>query len=253
MSVPSESGGLADAWRSRSRRRTARALSDAELAEMADICADGPSRFEVGLLSKQAEAWVLVTLARDGGKLKGFSFCTLERIGGTPCVLIGLASIKRTEQARHGPPGADDRPVPAGRAGLPRRGRAGRHPLRRSPAASRRSGRSQDIVPRPDHKATRRGAGLGPAAGQAVRHRERRLRRPRPSSPPATAASRWSSTTRACKPETLDADVARPVRRRRPGPGRLAHRLRLGHGRGPRQARLSPPPTEARRRRPTGR
>jgi hypothetical protein len=73
-------------------------LSDAELAEMADICAEGPSRFEAGLLSKQAELWVLVTLARDGGKLKGFSFSTLERIGGTPCVLIGLASVKRTSK-----------------------------------------------------------------------------------------------------------------------------------------------------------
>jgi hypothetical protein len=74
------------------------ALSDAELAEMADICADGPSRFEAGLLSKQAEAWVLITLAREAGKLKGFSYCTLERIGGTPCVLIGLASVKRTSK-----------------------------------------------------------------------------------------------------------------------------------------------------------
>lgn len=70
-------------------------LSDAELAEMADICVDGPSRFEAGLLSKQVEAWVLVTLVRESG-LKGFSFCTLERIGGTPSVLIGLASVKRT-------------------------------------------------------------------------------------------------------------------------------------------------------------
>jgi len=73
-------------------------LSDAELAEMADMCADGPSRFEVGLLSKQVEAWVLVSLAREGAALKGFSFCTLERIGGTPSVLIGLASIKRTSR-----------------------------------------------------------------------------------------------------------------------------------------------------------
>jgi len=73
-------------------------LSDAELAEMADICAEGPSRFEAGLLSKQAELWVLITLAREAGKLKGFSFSTLERIGGTPCVLIGLASIKRTSK-----------------------------------------------------------------------------------------------------------------------------------------------------------
>jgi hypothetical protein len=73
-------------------------LSDAELAEMADICAEGRSRFEAGFLSKQAELWVLVTLAREGGKLKGFSFSTLERIGGTPCVLIGLASVKRTSK-----------------------------------------------------------------------------------------------------------------------------------------------------------
>jgi hypothetical protein len=73
-------------------------LSDAELAEMADICTDGPSGFEAGLLSKQAEAWVLVTMAREGNNLRGFSFCTLERIGGTPCVLIGCASIKRTSK-----------------------------------------------------------------------------------------------------------------------------------------------------------
>lgn len=74
------------------------ALSDAELAEMADICVDGPSRFEVGLLSKQTEAWVLVTLAREGRSLKAFSFSTLERIGGTPAVLIGLASVRRTSK-----------------------------------------------------------------------------------------------------------------------------------------------------------
>src|SRR5437879_929008 len=73
-------------------------LADAELAEMADICAEGPSRFEAGFLSKQAELWVLITLARDNGKLKGFSYCTLERIGGTPCVLVGLASIKRSSK-----------------------------------------------------------------------------------------------------------------------------------------------------------
>jgi hypothetical protein len=74
------------------------ALSDAEYAEMADMCVDGPARFEVGMLSKQAEMWVLVSQAREGNRLKGFSFCTLERIGGTPCVLIGLASVKRTSK-----------------------------------------------------------------------------------------------------------------------------------------------------------
>jgi len=72
------------------------ALSDAELEEMGNICADGPARYDIGLLSKQREEWVLVTQARNNGVLQGFSFCTLERIGGTPSVLIGMASIKRT-------------------------------------------------------------------------------------------------------------------------------------------------------------
>ena len=71
------------------------ALSDAELAELADLSAECAGRYEVGLLSKQAEAWVLIATARDGNKLRGFSFCTLERIGGTPCVLIGCATVQR--------------------------------------------------------------------------------------------------------------------------------------------------------------
>jgi hypothetical protein len=74
------------------------ALSDSELAEMADICADGGHCYEVGTLSKQAEAWVLVTLVKEGNHLRGFSFSTLERIGGTPCILLGVASVKRTSK-----------------------------------------------------------------------------------------------------------------------------------------------------------
>lgn len=72
------------------------ALSDAELAEMADLCAEGPLPHEMGTLSKEAESWVLITQAREDSKLKGFTFCTLERVGGTPCVLLGLASVRRT-------------------------------------------------------------------------------------------------------------------------------------------------------------
>jgi hypothetical protein len=72
------------------------ALADGELADMADIVTDGPAGFDIGLLSKQAEEWVLITQVRDTGKLVGFSFCTLERIGGTPCLLWGLASVKRS-------------------------------------------------------------------------------------------------------------------------------------------------------------
>ncbi|HEX5366481.1 MAG TPA: hypothetical protein VFW63_07450 [Acidimicrobiales bacterium] len=74
------------------------ALSDAELVEMADLCADGLQPHEVGTLSKQAESWVLVTQVRESSKLKAFAFCTLERIGGTPCVLVGLAQVCRTSR-----------------------------------------------------------------------------------------------------------------------------------------------------------
>lgn len=72
------------------------ALGDAELAEMADICAGSAHPYEVGLISKQVEEWVLITQVRENAKLKGFAFSTLERIGGTPSVILGLASVRRT-------------------------------------------------------------------------------------------------------------------------------------------------------------
>ena len=71
-------------------------LGDSDLAEMADLCAASSNAYEAGSLSKQAQAWVLVTETRDNGRLRGFSFCTLERIGGTPCVLIGAGHTCRT-------------------------------------------------------------------------------------------------------------------------------------------------------------
>jgi hypothetical protein len=75
------------------------ALSDAELAEMADLCVDREPGFDIGFLSKQCEDWVLVTLAREGNKLRGYAFATLERIGGTPSLLVGLATVDRTAKA----------------------------------------------------------------------------------------------------------------------------------------------------------
>jgi hypothetical protein len=74
-------------------------LSDAELVEMADLSADRRICFDIGFVSKQREEWVLVTQAREGSKLRGFSFCTLERIGGTPSLLVGLATTDRTTKA----------------------------------------------------------------------------------------------------------------------------------------------------------
>lgn len=68
------------------------ALSEAQLEEMVGIGgAFGSVEYE-----KARESWVLCTLARLDGKLHGVMFSTLERIGGTPCVLIGLLTVKRT-------------------------------------------------------------------------------------------------------------------------------------------------------------
>ena len=129
------------------------ALSDAELSEMADICADGPAGYDVGLLSKQREEWVLNSQARESGKLLGFSFCTLERIGGTPCVLIGLASVKRggkreqvlkatvNDQLRRAWLAFPDEDVLVGTRLL-------------DPAGYNAYKGLEDIVPRPGHKAT---------------------------------------------------------------------------------------------------
>lgn len=72
--------------------RDCAALTDSDLDEMASM---GGS-FDIGTLSKAKEDWVLVTTAREAGKLHGYTFSTLERIGGTPCVLLGLLSVKRS-------------------------------------------------------------------------------------------------------------------------------------------------------------
>jgi hypothetical protein len=74
------------------------ALTDADLGELADMSASGGAGFEIGQLSKAKEDWVLAGSARIDGKLQGFSFATLERIGGTPCVLLGLVAVRRTSK-----------------------------------------------------------------------------------------------------------------------------------------------------------
>lgn len=70
------------------------ALTDGDLDDMASM----GGAFDIGALSKAKEDWVLCTTARVDGKLHGVTFSTLERIGGTPCVLVGLLSVKRTSR-----------------------------------------------------------------------------------------------------------------------------------------------------------
>ncbi len=72
----------------------AAALDDSDLDELASM----EDAFNTGQLSKAKEDWVLITTARFGQKLHGFAFSTLERIGGTPCVLLGLMSVRRSSR-----------------------------------------------------------------------------------------------------------------------------------------------------------
>lgn len=70
------------------------AVTEEELDEMAAM---GGS-FDLARLTRAKEDWVLCTLAREAGKLHGFTFSTLERIGGTPCVLLGVLSVRRSSK-----------------------------------------------------------------------------------------------------------------------------------------------------------
>jgi hypothetical protein len=129
------------------------ALSDAEISEMADMCAETPVPYEAGLLSKQTEEWVLCCQATDNGQLKGFAFYTLERIGGTPAIIIGLASVRRdarrdsvlkglvTDLMHRAVMAFPDEDVIVG-------GRM------QAPDAFEILKSFEDIVPRPDHKAS---------------------------------------------------------------------------------------------------
>src|SRR5271154_606359 len=129
------------------------ALADNELAEMADLCAEGTTGYEVGFLSKQREEWVLVTHAREEQKLRGFAFSTLERIGGTPSLLIGVASFVKTNAAeaamkavmrdlyRRAVLAFPDEDVLVGTRVA-------------DPAAYRAFAGLTDVVPMPDHKAS---------------------------------------------------------------------------------------------------
>ena len=74
--------------------RDCAALTDADLDDMASM----GGAFDIGVLSKAKEDWVLCTTAKVDDKLHGFTFSTLERIGGTPCVLLGLMSVKRSSK-----------------------------------------------------------------------------------------------------------------------------------------------------------
>ena len=72
--------------------RDCASLTDIEIEELAAM----GGFFSQEVITKAKEDWVLFTSAKISGKVHGFTFSTLERIGGTPCVLLGMMSVKRT-------------------------------------------------------------------------------------------------------------------------------------------------------------
>ena len=72
--------------------RDCASLTDIEIEELAAM----GGYFQLAAITKAKEDWVLFTSAKISGKVHGFTFSTLERIGGTPCVLLGMMSVKRT-------------------------------------------------------------------------------------------------------------------------------------------------------------
>ena len=180
---------------------------------------------------------MLVTQARDNGKLQGFSFCTLERIGGTPCLLVGLGVGEAHRQRDTVLKALDGRPVPPGRAGLPRRGRPRRHQVHRRRRATPPSRAWRTSSPAPTTRPPAR-SGHGAAAWPSASA-------PRAASTTGPSWSRGDGSAAGCLDhEAAQARGHRPgrgrvLRRPRPRPGRLPHRLRLGHGRGSRRAASS--------------
>jgi hypothetical protein len=75
-------------------------LKPAELDELGQLV----SALGLALLDEQldrhVEQFPLVALAIDDEEILGFLFGSLERVGGTPCILWGLGAVRRGRQAR---------------------------------------------------------------------------------------------------------------------------------------------------------
>ena len=220
-------------WQSRSQTNDSSALTDADLDELASM----GGAFGIGELSKAKEDWVLITTARIDGKLHGFTFSTLERIGGTPCVLLGLMSVKRTskrDQVLRGLMGEayhralmafPDEDVVVGARFV-------------TPGALEAFKELDDVTPSPGTRAVGEERAWGRRLAKRFdveaaydeksfvvkRNGQERVHRPRV----AQAGSRRRRSAASCSPPC-----------RRPKGGAL-DRLRLDDGRGPRQARRPP-------------
>lgn len=128
-------------------------LKPAELDELGQLLASVGLSGMDGELETHVESFPLIVLAQDDASAQGFLFGSLERVGGTPCILWGLGAVKRSRQAgtmvkalvaelyrRAAISFPDEDVLVAGRIG--------------HPAAYGLFGALADVVPRPDYSPT---------------------------------------------------------------------------------------------------
>src|SRR5262249_12217309 len=75
-------------------------LKPAELDELGQLVSGMGLTLEDEQLDTHVEQFPLVAVAEIDGEMQGFLFGSLERIGGTPCILWGLGGVKKGRNAR---------------------------------------------------------------------------------------------------------------------------------------------------------
>lgn len=80
--------------------RDSLSLKPAELDEFGQLLTSVELPLKDDALDDHVERFPLVTRTTADDELHGFLFGSLERIGGTPCILWGLGAIRRGRQAR---------------------------------------------------------------------------------------------------------------------------------------------------------
>jgi hypothetical protein len=75
-------------------------LKPAELDELGQLVSGVGLPLLDEQLDNHVEQFPLVAVVSFDGELQGFLFGSLERIGGTPCILWGLGGVRRSKNAR---------------------------------------------------------------------------------------------------------------------------------------------------------
>ena len=75
-------------------------LKPAELDELGQLVSGLGLPLQDEQLDTHVEQFPLVAVVEIEGEIQGFLFGSLERIGGTPCILWGLGGIRRGKNAR---------------------------------------------------------------------------------------------------------------------------------------------------------